>query len=130
MSGRMLPMIDGSRPGFGAGGAAAPLDGNALAMARPAEPDDPVELVGVPIRIDDATFDEMAATFVEEFVRDGWGDRRLLAMFASPEYAALHLVWQARGAAWVRELIAATRELWGRPDPDAPAGAPHGQEVP
>jgi hypothetical protein len=131
MSGRQLPILEpgfgtASRPGFPvAAGAdvAGPLD----ARLRPAQPDDPVELVGVPIPIDDAAFDEMALTFVEEFVRDGWGNRQLLAMFGAPMYAGLHLIWQVRGEAWVRDLIAATRERWGRPDPDL---QPRPPEVP
>jgi hypothetical protein len=84
--------------------------------AKPAEADDPLALVGVPVPVDDATFDEMAAVFVEEFVRDGWEDARLLAYFRSPYYAGLHVIWKLRGEAWVRDLIAETRRQWSRPD--------------
>ncbi len=86
-------------------------------QAKTAEPDDPLELVGVPVHVDEATFDEMARCFVEEFVRDGWGDARLVASFRSPFYAGLHVIWRRRGEPWVRDLIAETRARWRRPDP-------------
>jgi hypothetical protein len=125
MSGRQLPIFE---PGVGASavmlGAGVAPGAHFDPASRPAQPDDPVELVGVPIPIDDAAFDEMALTFVEEFVRDGWGNRQLLAMFGAPMYAGLHLIWQVRGEAWVRDLIAATRERWGRPDPDLQTSRP------
>jgi len=85
--------------------------------AKGAEADDPLELVGVPVAVDEATFDEMARCLVEEYVRDGWDDAHLLALFRSPFYAGLHVIWRRRGEAWVRRLMSETRLLWGRPDP-------------
>jgi len=99
-------------------GPAVPMVGG---LAHQADPDDPVELVGVPIRIDDAAFDEMAHTFAEEFIRDGWTGEQLLDMFRSPMYAGLHVIWEARGEVWVRDLVDATRLRWRRPDPARPA---------
>ncbi|MEW5989901.1 MAG: hypothetical protein AB1736_00970 [Chloroflexota bacterium] len=90
--------------------------------AKTAEPDDPLELVGVPVPVDEATFDEMARTLIEEYVRDGWTDARLLALFRSPFYAGLHVVLLRRGDAWVRAEISACRDRWSRPDP--PVGGP------
>lgn len=86
-------------------------------QTKMAEPDDPLELVGVPVAVDETTFDEMAGCFVEEYVRDGWSDQRLLALFRSPYYAGLHVIWRRRGEPWVRDLIAQTRVRWQRPDP-------------
>ena len=85
--------------------------------AKTPEPDDPLELVGVPVPVDEATFDEMARCFVEEYVRDGWSDARLLALFRSPYYAGLYVILRLRGEPWVRDLIAETRVRWRRPDP-------------
>ncbi|MEX2184099.1 MAG: hypothetical protein WEC14_06600 [Chloroflexota bacterium] len=82
---------------------------------RVADPDDPLELVGVPVPVDEATFDEMARCLVEEYVREGWGDARLMALFRSPFYAGLHVIWRRRGEAWVTDLIAETRRVWHRP---------------
>ncbi len=81
------------------------------------EPDDPLELIGVPVPVDEATFDEMARCLVEEYVRDGWDDAHLLALFRSPFYAGLHVIWRRRGATWVTDLIAETRRIWRRPAP-------------
>ncbi len=94
-----------------------------LDMGNPAtgDPDDPVELVAVPIRVDDEAFDEMGRCLIEEYVRDGWSDERLLALFRSPYYAGSHVIWQVRGAAWVTTEIAAARRRWHRPDPAAEA---------
>jgi hypothetical protein len=69
--------------------------------------------------VDEATFDEMARCFVEEYVRAGWSDARLLALFRSPFYVGLHVIARRRGEAWVREVIGATRARWRRPDPGA-----------
>jgi hypothetical protein len=88
---------------------------------KTAEPDDPLELVGVPVPVDEATFDEMARTFIEEYVRDGWTNERLFALFRSPFYAGLHVVWRRRGEGWVGTEIAACRERWRRPNP-SPGG--------
>ena len=97
-----------------------PLLGPAGA-AKTSEPDDPLELVGVLVPLDDgafeATFDEMARTLVEEYVREGWSDARLLTLFRSPFYAGLHVIWRRRGEGWVRDLLAQTRTRWHRPDP-------------
>ncbi|HKY88935.1 MAG TPA: hypothetical protein VJ141_03075 [Candidatus Limnocylindrales bacterium] len=84
---------------------------------KPAEADDPLELVGVPVPVDEATFDEMARCLIEEYVRDGWTDARLLALFRSPFYAGLHVIWRRRGETWVRSALAETRSRWHVPDP-------------
>lgn len=105
MSGRELPMLD-VLPGPVGGG-----------PGKEAEPDDPLELVGVPVPVDEGTFDEMAYCFIEEFIRDGWTDERLLRMFRSPYYAGLHVVLARRGEPWVRAAIADTRQRWHRPSP-------------
>jgi len=93
--------------------------GRAPGHGKEAEPDDPLELVGVPVPADEATFDEMARCLIEEYVRDGWSDERLLSLFRSPFYAGLHVIWRLRGPDWVAGEIAATRRRWRRPDPAA-----------
>jgi hypothetical protein len=92
--------------------------------AKEPEVDDPLELVGVPVAVDAATFDEMARCLVEEYVRDGWDDAHLMALFRSPFYAGLHVIWRLRGEAWVCGLLGETRARWHRPDPrPSPAAA-------
>src|SRR5690606_22258388 len=84
-------------------------------MTKAVEPDDPLELVAVGVPVDEETFDEMARCLVEEYVRDGWSDERLMLLFRSPFYAGLHAVWRRRGEPWVRALIAGQRQRWRRP---------------
>lgn len=89
-----------------------------------AGPDDPVSLVGVAVRVDEATFDEMGRCLIEEYVREGWSDEALEGLFRSPFYAGAHVIWRTRGSAWVADEIAAARRRWQRPNPadDAAAG--------
>ncbi|HWP63380.1 MAG TPA: hypothetical protein VNO86_07915 [Candidatus Binatia bacterium] len=112
---RYLPVLEGSEPRPSPEPLAPPLgDAPGTGGSKPAEPDDPLALVGVPVPVDEATFDEMADVFIDEFVRDGWPDDRLVAAFRSPFYAGLHVVWRLRGEAWVRARIAAARDRWHR----------------
>lgn len=94
--------------------------------AKPAEQDDPLALVGVPVPVDEDTFDEMARCFMEELVRDGWSDARLMTAFRSPFYAGLHVILLRRGEDWVKAEIADVRRRWHRPDP-APAALASGE---
>jgi len=76
------------------------------------EDDDPMELVGMLLPGDEATTEAMAETFVEEYVRMGWDDARLMKMFTHPFYVATHAVYRLKGEAYVRDLIARTRAKW------------------
>lgn len=123
MSRRQLPVLGPAGRGpAGVGAATGRASGAPGGARKEAEPDDPLELVGVPVPVDEATFDEMARCLVEEYVRDGWSDARLLALFRSPFYAGLHVIERRRGESWVRDLIAETRLRWRRPDPAGEVG--------
>ena len=80
-----------------------------MSATRPAkepEPDDPLELTGVVLAVPDETsLKEMAACFVEEFLRDGWSDEQLRAMFRNPRYRGPYLVWRQMGDAYVDAVI-------------------------
>ncbi len=124
MNGRVLPVIgpDGTvhyrrELDVDPAGTARPAIPGPGGLAKPPEMDDPLELVGVPVPVDEATFDEMAECVVEEYVRDGWSDERLMHLFHSPFYAGLYVIHRRRGEAWVRSLIARNRARWQRPDP-------------
>ncbi len=94
--------------------------------AKPFAPDDPLELVGVEVPADDGALDEMARTFVEEYLREGWDERRLLALFRNPFYRAPHLIYRARGEAYVRALVTEVLSRWGRPAAAADEQEAHG----
>ena len=79
------------------------------------EPDDPLELNGVVLPAPDETsLKEMAMCFVEEFLRDGWSDEQLRAMFRNPRYRGPYLVWRQKGEAYVEAVIHDVRQR-GRP---------------
>ena len=77
------------------------------------EPDDPFELTGVVLPAqDDTSLKEMAVCFVEEFLRDGWADEQLRAMFRNPCYRGPYLVWRQKGDAYVEAVIQEVRRMW------------------
>ena len=55
----------------------------------------------------------MAETFVEEFLKMGYGDEVILKIFQNPHFAGAHGVLKDRGEPYVRELIARVRSIWG-----------------
>ena len=77
------------------------------------EPDDPLELTGVMLAVPDETsLKEMAVCFVEEFLRDGWSDEQLRAIFGNPHYRGPYLVWRQKGDAYVDAVIQEVRQIW------------------
>ncbi len=83
--------------------------------APPVQPssDDPMELVGVALPADEAAVREMAYTFAEEFAQLGYGEERLLKLFRSPSYAAVHQAWLALGDDEVRRIVAECVGVFG-----------------
>ena len=81
--------------------------------AKPFEPDDPLALVGVAVPADADALDEMARCLVEEYLREGWEEERLLALFRNPFYRTPHMIYRARGEAYVRRVIEQVRARWG-----------------
>ncbi|MDR7426535.1 MAG: hypothetical protein QN152_09965 [Armatimonadota bacterium] len=84
------------------------------AVAKPFAPDDPLALVGVALPPSEGALEEMARTFIQEYLLQGWDERRLLALFRNPFYRAPHLVYRARGEEYVRRLIAEALAGWGQ----------------
>ena len=82
-------------------------------VSKALEPDDPFELMGVILPAQDETsLREMAMCFVEEFLRDGWSDEQLRAMFKNPFYRGPYLVWREKGDAYVEAVIQEVRQRW------------------
>jgi len=80
---------------------------------KPFEPDDPLELVGVVVPSGADALDDMARCFVEEYLREGWDERRLLALFRNPFFRAPHMIYQMRGEDYVKDVIAEATARWG-----------------
>ncbi len=81
--------------------------------------EDPLELVGCEITLEEEHLTEMAECFVEEFARLGQGANQLLELFRNPFCRGPHSVFERRGETYVKDLIEA--RLGVRPSA-APAG--------
>ncbi|MEJ5238297.1 MAG: hypothetical protein WHT82_08050 [Limisphaera sp.] len=78
------------------------------------DPEDPWELNRVAVPTEEDTLPAMAETFVEEFMRMGYGAPQVLALFRNPHYVGPYAVRARHGEGFVRELIARVFQRWGR----------------
>ena len=76
--------------------------------------EDPLELNGVAFVTAEDTTDAMCECFIEEFMRMGYGQAQILALFRNPHYLGMHMVLEKRGEPFVRERVAEVFERWGR----------------
>jgi len=81
------------------------------------EDDDPMDLVGMVLPGEPGQVETMAECIVEEYVRMGWDEPRLLSIFVSPTFLATHRIYRTKGDEYVRCLI---RETWLRYHPTSP----------
>jgi len=70
--------------------------------------EDPMELVGMVLPGDAGQLERMAETIVEEYVRMGWNEPRLMVLFTNPMFMATYRVYQQKGDLYVRDLIRET----------------------
>jgi hypothetical protein len=75
--------------------------------------EDPMGLVGMVMPGEPGQLEAMAECFVEEYVRLGWDEPRLMTLFVNPMFLATHRVYRQKGEAYVRELIRRARAKWG-----------------
>lgn len=73
---------------------------------------DPMELVGMVMPGEAGQLEAMAECLVEEYVRLGWDERRLMTLFRSPRFLATHRVYREKGEPYVQQLIRATLVKW------------------
>ncbi len=71
------------------------------------EPDatDPMALVGHAMPGVPGGLELMAETVVDEYLRFGFDEERILTMFRTPFFAMTHAVWQQKGDAWCAALV-------------------------
>ena len=77
--------------------------------------EDPLELVGMVMSGEPGQLEAMAECFVEEYVRMGWDERRLMTLFANPLFLATHRIYRLKGEEYVRELIRRMCAKWAPP---------------
>jgi len=71
------------------------------------EPDDPFQPVAVALPTPGYDgMEAMARCFVEEYALMGWPPERIYRLFTIPEFAGSYSVFQERGEAYVRSVIA------------------------
>ena len=76
--------------------------------------EDPFELNGMAFMTHEDTTNEMAETFIEEFMRMGYDHRQILALFRNPHYLGPHMALEKRGEPFIRDLIAEVFARWGK----------------
>lgn len=70
--------------------------------------EDPMELVGMVLPGEPGQLESMAEIIVEEYVRMGWDERRLMTLFVNPMFMATNRIYQQKGELYVRDLIRQT----------------------
>ncbi|MBI2082176.1 MAG: hypothetical protein HYT76_01270 [Deltaproteobacteria bacterium] len=73
----------------------------------PPDPEDPFEMVQqfIDVPADDRFYDQMARTFIEEYLMMGWSDEEIFSLFQEPFYRGTHDILQKKGEAFVKSLI-------------------------
>lgn|SRR3989338_4463824 len=74
--------------------------------------EDPMGLVGMVLPAEPGQLEAMAECFVEEYVRLGWDERRLMTLFVNPLFLATHRIYRQKGEGYVRELIRQVCATW------------------
>ena len=76
--------------------------------------EDPFELNGMAFMTHEDTTNDMAETFIEEFLRMGYNHQQLLALFRNPHYIGPNMAFEKRGEPFIRNLIADVFARWGK----------------
>ncbi|MCB0116461.1 MAG: hypothetical protein KDD84_20325 [Caldilineaceae bacterium] len=77
------------------------------------EDDDPMELVGMVMPGEPGMLENMAEILVDEYVRLGWDEERLMTLFVNPMFMATHRIYRQKGETYVRHLIREVLARWG-----------------
>jgi hypothetical protein len=75
--------------------------------------EDPMELVGMVLPGEAGQLERMAECIVEEYVRMGWDERRLMVLFTNPMFLATYRIYRQKGEDYVRNLVQNTCARYG-----------------
>ena len=67
--------------------------------------EDPMQLVGMVLPGEAGQLEAMAECIVEEYVRLGWDERRLMTLFVNPMFMATYRIYRQKGEEYVVGLI-------------------------
>lgn len=70
--------------------------------------EDPLELVGMVLPGEAGQLERMAENIIEEYVRMGWDERRLMTLFVHPMFMATHRIYRLKGEDYVKDLVRQT----------------------
>ena len=76
--------------------------------------EDPFELNGMAFLTHEDTTNDMAETFIEEFMRMGYGHKQILGLFRNPHYLGPNLAFEKRGEPFIHDLITEVFARWGK----------------
>ena len=76
------------------------------------EDEDPMDLVGMVLPGEPGQLEAMAECVVEEYLRMGWDEPRLMTLFVHPMFLATHRIYRLKGEAYVLDLIRKTASKW------------------
>jgi hypothetical protein len=94
---------------------------------KPADVEDPMELVGTGLPAGPRAMEDMAYVFAEEFAALGFDETRLLRIFRTPSYAAPHQAYRALGEPAIHAIVTECVRVWRRePMSPAPPSVPSG----
>ncbi len=74
--------------------------------------EDPMELTGMVLPGEPGQLEAMAECIVEEYVRMGWDEPRLMTLFTHPLFMATHRIYRNKGEKYVRNLIQEVSAKW------------------
>lgn len=78
------------------------------------DPTDPMTLHGVIVETENNNaMHDMARCFVEEYVRSGFDEERIMKLFLTRGYAGPHLAIQTLGEDAIHQIIQDVVSLWG-----------------
>ena len=75
-------------------------------------PTDPTELIGVKLAVSSDAVRDMAYTFAEEFAMNGTPAERILHMFATPFYDAMHQAQRILGEEEIKRIVDESVEFY------------------
>ena len=80
-------------------------------LSKKPEIDDPFEMVQqfLEIPADDRFYDQMARTFIEEYMMMGWSDDEILALFRDSFYRGTYEIREREGEGFVKKIIQEVR---------------------
>src|SRR5574337_876870 len=78
------------------------LAGNKVMPKDEFDFEDPFELNGMAFMTHEDTTNDMAETFIEEFMRMGYGHQQVLALFRNPHYVGPNMAFEKRGEPFIR----------------------------